>query len=84
MVPLKPDFFEISRTNPDLWGPFWIYTSLVFIIAAVGNIQGFFSSGSDSTFHFDYGYVPLGAVLVYVIGFGTPLLLTVFMKCFGN
>jgi len=38
LIPKKPDFFEISRDNPDLWGPFWIYTSLIFIISAVGNI----------------------------------------------
>lgn len=32
------DFFANNRENPDLWGPLWIYTSLVFIMASVGNI----------------------------------------------
>lgn len=38
LIPTKPEFFNIARDKPDLWGPYWIYSSLVFIIAAVGNI----------------------------------------------
>ncbi|KRX05049.1 hypothetical protein PPERSA_06683 [Pseudocohnilembus persalinus] len=77
------DFFANNRENPDLWGPLWIYTSLVFIMASVGNIQGYFSS-EGSSFRFDYSFVPFAALLIYLIGFGTPILMGIVMKCFGN
>lgn len=30
---LKPDFMSVTMTSPDLYGPFWIATTLIFVIA---------------------------------------------------
>lgn len=31
--PLKPDFMEVTMTSPDLYGPFWVATTLIFVTA---------------------------------------------------
>lgn len=44
LLPIKTNFLEIIQDNPDLYGPFWIYTSLIFAIAASGNISQYLKS----------------------------------------
>jgi len=39
MLPIKPGFFDLTRNNPDLWGPFWITTSIIFLLTAAGNFE---------------------------------------------
>lgn len=36
------------QTNPDIYGPFWINTTLIFSIAIFANIANYLSSGGDS------------------------------------
>jgi hypothetical protein len=33
--PLKPDFMSVTMTSPDLYGPFWVATTLIFVTAGV-------------------------------------------------
>jgi hypothetical protein len=35
--PFKPDFMEVTWNRPDLYGPFWVATTLIFVIAVAGN-----------------------------------------------
>lgn len=84
LVPLKPDFFEISRNKPDLWGPFWICTTLIFMLASVGNFESYLSFSDKTKYIFRYDYVPVAAIVVYSIGFGLPIILGIIMKCFGT
>ena len=39
----KPDFLERIGDSPDLYGPFWIATTLVFLSAVAGNIAAWAS-----------------------------------------
>lgn len=39
----KPDFLERVGDSPDLYGPFWIATTLVFLSAVAGNIAAWAS-----------------------------------------
>lgn len=41
IVPLNKDFQPLAEQKPDLYGPFWIYATLVFIIAVAGNMSGY-------------------------------------------
>ncbi|EGR27849.1 Yip1 domain protein [Ichthyophthirius multifiliis] len=38
-VPTKPEFLNIIKQNPDLWGPFWILTTVVFMLYSCGNLS---------------------------------------------
>lgn len=57
----------------DLWGPFWIATTLVFTIAVISNFVRYISA-SDSWSN-DFSYVTLAAGLVYSFVSIPPLLL---------
>ena len=39
----KGAFFEVIAANPDLYGPFWISTTLIFTMAITGNLASYFS-----------------------------------------
>jgi len=42
ITPLNKTFYETASKNPDLYGPFWISNTLVFIIAAIGTLNKYF------------------------------------------
>lgn len=83
-VPTQPKFFEIAKKNPDLYGPFWIYTTLIFMIAVAGNFSGYIRSSDSSKFQYQFNFVPMAAGLIYGFGFIVPLIITVMMKFFGT
>jgi hypothetical protein len=39
--PFKPDFMAVTMTSPDLYGPFWVATTLIFVTAVAGNYAEF-------------------------------------------
>jgi hypothetical protein len=82
LIPFNPKFFDISSTNPDLYGPFWIYTCLIFIIAASGSLSRHFQGAPVLNYFEDF--VPIAAGVIYGIGFIVPLILIFLMKCFGS
>eukprot|EP01068_Selenidium_serpulae_P004666 Selendium_serpulae@DN3688_c0_g1_i1.p1 len=56
------------KLNPDMYGPFWIATTLVFILFATGNMELLWTKQAASS---NYGLVLIAASLVY----GTLLLI---------
>ena len=67
VIPFNPKFYDISQKNPDLYGPFWIYTTLIFVIAASGSLTK--QLNGDSSDQFFQEFVPLAASLVNFIIF---------------
>ena len=67
IIPLKPEFFSVIGTNPDLWGPVWITTTIIFLLFAAGNLSNYLSSNDKDHFNYEYNFVPiaLGVVLKY-------------------
>ncbi len=65
LVPFNPKFHDISHTKPDLYGPFWIYTTLIFVIAASGSLTKYLEN--DRSQDFFQLYVPKAASMVYII-----------------
>ncbi|MCO5610897.1 hypothetical protein L7F22_065140 [Adiantum nelumboides] len=43
LLPYKGDFVEKVGHNPDIYGPFWICTTLIFVAAALGNFASYLS-----------------------------------------
>ena len=41
LIPFKKGFYELAENTPDLYGPFWIYTTLIFIVVVSSNISAF-------------------------------------------
>jgi protein YIPF1/2 len=50
---------DFVQPNPDLWGPFWLSTTLIFSIAIVGNLARFLqtygSAADEYTSDFSFG-----------------------------
>ena len=62
VIPLNSKFYDISQKNPYLYGPFWIYTTLIFVIAASGSLTKQLNGVSSDQFF--QQFVPLAASLV--------------------
>ena len=78
-IPIKNDFMDIAESNPDLYGPFWIYTTLIYVIAAGGALSYYFSNSNNNYFQM---FVPVAGSILYSFGFGFPFALWLCMKIF--
>jgi hypothetical protein len=61
------------RSNPDLYGPFWINVTLIFCIAICGNIANYFSSMDPDSWHYDFTKVGLAASTVFSYVIAVPV-----------
>jgi hypothetical protein len=41
LIPFNKDFHQLAEDKPDLYGPFWIYTTLIFIVAVTSNMSAY-------------------------------------------
>ena len=39
--PMNSNFHQLAEKNPDLYGPFWIFTTLIFLVTFTGNMSNF-------------------------------------------
>jgi hypothetical protein len=52
-VPFYPLLKTKIGDKPDLYGPFWIYTTVIFLLAIVENINNYFDSETDERIVYD-------------------------------
>lgn len=83
LVPFNKKFIEHYKPKPDLYGPFWIYTTLVILIAIAGNLSRYLEMGSEK-FTYNYSFIPVAATVIYAMALGLPLALKLLMKFMGN
>ncbi|XP_039591506.1 protein YIPF1 [Polypterus senegalus] len=69
------------RSNPDLYGPFWICATLVFAIAISGNISNFILHVGGPTYHYvpEFRKVTIAATAIYCYAWLVPLALWGFL-----
>ena len=80
LIPFNKSFNQSIETRADLYGPFWIFTTIIFLIALIGNFSTYFYSEDKSKFVYDYSHVPHAFFIIYGFGFGAPLILWLIMK----
>ena len=80
IIPFNKSFHEVAESKPDLYGPFWIYTTIIFLITVAGNISGYLHTQQGEQFHYNYSFIPYAALFIYGFGFGAPLILFLVMK----
>jgi hypothetical protein len=78
-MPINNDFLKIAVDYPDLYGPFWIYTTLIYVIAAGGALSYYFTNSANNYFQM---FVPVAGSILYSFGFGFPFALWLCMKIF--
>eukprot|EP01103_Thecamoeba_quadrilineata_P005927 TRINITY_DN1566_c0_g1_i2.p1 TRINITY_DN1566_c0_g1~~TRINITY_DN1566_c0_g1_i2.p1 ORF type:complete len:198 (-),score=8.10 TRINITY_DN1566_c0_g1_i2:58-651(-) len=76
--PLGKNFFEFVNPTPDLYGPFWITTTVIFLMAATGNVANWFVHAIDdepTTWNYDFTKITTGALTIYCYFVFIPLIL---------
>ena len=80
-IPFNHKFGNLIQNNPDLYGPIWIYTSLILLISATGSLTRTLQGHNNKNFFQEF--IPIAGMTVYSVGFGLPILITFLMKLFG-
>lgn len=82
LIPFNSKFKDLIENNPDLYGPFWIYTALILFVSAFGSLTR--SLQGNKTKNFFQDFIPVATFIIYGIGFGIPVLISFLMKIFGS
>ena len=80
-IPIGNSFFDIAVEHPDLYGPFWIYTTLIYVIAAGGALSYYFTNSVNNYFQ---AFVPVAGSILYFFGFGFPFVMWLCLRIFKN
>ena len=81
----KGAFFELVAPNPDLYGPFWISTTLIFAMAMTGNLASYIAFHPDPThpnkkWTYDFNQLTLAGTVVYAYVTVLPLLFWLLLR----
>ncbi|RHZ75166.1 hypothetical protein Glove_217g55 [Diversispora epigaea] len=80
----KERFSEVVGSNPDLYGPFWISTTVIFLFFVTSSIAGTIASFIDQKDDkFDLTILSFAVAAIYSYSFGIPLLVWITLKYFG-
>jgi len=87
LLPTSTNYLSTHlNPSPDLYGPFWTLTTLIFTLylssSLASSISSFLSS-PDSTFEYDFGLLSISVTLVYVYGIGLPVLIWIALRYMG-
>ena len=71
LIPFNSRFHQLYKDKPDLYGPFWIYTTLIIMLAIAGNLSRYFQMGSAG-FTYNFNFIPVAATVLYSMALGLP------------
>ncbi|KAB5590225.1 Protein YIPF1 [Ceratobasidium theobromae] len=75
----------MTYTKPDLYGPFWTLTTVIFALYVFSSFAASITSYlSAEPFTYDFALLSVGVSLVYAYGFGTPFVLWGALRYLGT
>ncbi|RKF57404.1 Protein YIP5 [Erysiphe neolycopersici] len=80
----RANFIEVLGGNPDLYGPLWIATTVVFILFLGGTINQYLSETNGTQFVYDFTLLSGAAGLIYGYTLLVPMILFLALKYFGS
>jgi len=82
LIPFKNDFLDSIKECPDFYGPFWISTTLVFMMSAAGNFAYYLDTLGDplKVYQYDFYKLIYGSAIIYGYAFVIPLFLWLYIK----
>ncbi|CAN1161384.1 Protein YIPF1 homolog [Linum perenne] len=84
LLPFNGSFTEKTAENPDLYGPFWICTTLIFVAASIGTFVTYVAHKLEKKeWNYDINIVTWSAGLFYGYVTVIPLALYVILKYFS-
>ena len=85
LIPFRfNNFYEMYSQQPDLYGPFWILTTIVCTIFIAGNIERYAATEEAEDFEYNFHIIPIAAMVMYGVGIGIPLLLKFILQLYGT
>ncbi|KAL2272594.1 hypothetical protein FJTKL_06266 [Diaporthe vaccinii] len=73
----RANFLDVLEGNPDLYGPFWIATTVVFILFLGGTISKYLATTGQEPFMYDFKLLSgMSHVSLYFVPGGSVRLLT--------
>ncbi|KAI5434357.1 hypothetical protein KIW84_021273 [Lathyrus oleraceus] len=85
--PVGGDFFSKIDANPDLYGLIWISTTLIFVLASLGNLATFLMhkhADSGTSWSFDVSYMNVAAWSIYGYAIVVPVAYYFFLQYMGS
>jgi hypothetical protein len=80
----RSNFLDVLEGNPDLYGPFWIATTVVFILFMTGTISWKLAATGKEHYSYDFSLLSGAAGLVYGYTAVIPVGLWATLKWFGS
>ncbi|KAI9783775.1 MAG: hypothetical protein M1839_003111 [Geoglossum umbratile] len=80
----RANFLDVLEGNPDLYGPFWIATTVVMILFLTGTISKYLGTQKDQHFVYDFKMLSGAAGLIYGYTGVIPIALWGILKWFGS
>jgi len=78
------NFSEVLGSNPDLYGPFWISTTVIFALFVTSNMAGSLAAKVDgSAYFYNFRLLSYAVFVIYLYAFGCPLLVWGATKYYG-
>ncbi|KAJ3863845.1 hypothetical protein EV359DRAFT_73385 [Lentinula novae-zelandiae] len=86
LLPTSTNYFSTHLNPPDLYGPFWTLTTLIFTLflssSLAASISAYLSS-ADAEYDYDFGLLSQAVGIVYAYGLGLPVLLWISLRYMG-
>jgi len=80
-------FFELIAANPDLYGPFWVATTLIFAMAITGNLASYLAfvpkmtdNGKMGRWQYDFTQLTVAGSVIYSYVTLLPLLFWLLLR----
>ncbi|OJJ86465.1 Yip1 family protein [Aspergillus glaucus CBS 516.65] len=80
----RTNFLDVLEGNADLYGPFWIATTVVVILFLTGTISQWLSNNDDQHFEYDFTLLSGAAGLIYGYTGVVPIALWGALRWFGS
>ncbi|KAI3747990.1 hypothetical protein L6452_10787 [Arctium lappa] len=81
LLPFRGTFNEKTASNPDLYGPFWICTTLIFVSASIGTFVAYLARRiSHKDWYYDIRLLTWSASLLYAYAVFVPISLYIILK----
>lgn len=80
----RSNFLDVLEGNPDLYGPFWIATTVVVILFLAGTISDYLQKEGKGYYQYDFALLSGAAGLIYGYTFVLPVALWGTLRWFGS
>ncbi|KAF8558692.1 Yip1-domain-containing protein [Imleria badia] len=86
LLPFSPSYLTTLSSGCDLYGPFWVSTTLIlalFLSSSLAASISKFLSAPNTQYDYNFGLLGLAATIVYTYNFGVPLALWLALRYLG-